>query len=388
MVLVLLLALPASDGALAPISSSKGFAAYLADPYAGGPWTPLDPLTLEDIAGPPLLDLPTSRTYETPYLSSVSRDGSTIVVTDLRKDADPHITLFDGRSGAVRTHLRTDQDAVPIAVSDDGAIVYFRSLMTTSLIETSTGRTLESWKAAGICCIGSAAGPRTYRVAPDITGTPDQRPTIVSIFDAASGDTVGRLDLPDVLTGPSSFDAVTGGVPTLRPGRALDRDGGRLAIHAADRELLVIIDTQSLEVTRLRVHRSTGIWDLIRPLVAEAKVLNDVLEWRVMFAPDGRHVLALGQSLDRREGGEWRALGLRLIDTTNGRIVAETRPPGFVSEWILSPDGTSLYLTLFEQPIWGTDPRWELQRLDVPTLELRSRRWVPGYRQPMFVAAP
>jgi hypothetical protein len=387
-VLALLLALPAADGTLGPTAASRGFVAYLADPYAGGPWTPLDPLTLEDIAGPPLIDLPTSRTYDTPYLSSVSRDGSTIVVTDFRKDADPRITLFDGRSGAVRAHLRTHDDALPIAVSDDGAIVYVRSLMTTSLIETSTGRIQEVWKAAGVCCIGSPAGPRTYRVAPDMTGTADQRPTIVSIFDAASGDTVGRIDLPDVLTGPSAFDAVAGGVPTLRPGRALDGDGGRLAIHAADRELLVIIDTHSLEVTRLQLHRSSTMWDLIRPLVAEAKELNDVLEWRVMFVPDGRHVLALGQSLDRREGGEWKALGLRLIDTTDGRIVAETRPPGFVSEWILSPDGTSLYLTLFEQPIWGTDPRWELQRLDVPTLELRSRRWIPGYRQPMFVAAP
>ncbi|MDP9265714.1 MAG: hypothetical protein M3O91_06310, partial [Chloroflexota bacterium] len=381
-------------GAAAP-GVVAGKAIYLSPSFNGSEWIQIDPVTLKDLSTRPLLDIrPTSSNS---FDTVVSADGSTIIVGDFRNLAAPTRAVYDARTGQLRSYLVPQIGMVIDALSADG---------TTAIGRIGSNRNALSDPKAIISVADGhvirtvPAGPTFWLdrtlTAPDLgaiyyitAAVPASESLDVSIQQPLSlivqSTVTGALSAPVPLPGISMGDilATPGSATPTRsvgPGIALTADGTRLVALSYDGATLDLVDTSTLAVTGVKVHRKTSVWDLLRPLVAEAKELTDQQSIEMRFMPDGRSLVVFVS--DRHYGQDGQtvtARAIQRIDLATGLIAAESSAAEGIYGSEVSPDGRSVYLVVRakEPPA----PAYLLRRLDADTLDLKAERALAAYAQ-------
>jgi hypothetical protein len=376
-----------------------GKAIYLSPSFNGSGWVQIDPETLRDVSSKPLLDIAPSSTNSSATI--VSADGSTIVVGDYSAGGVTQ-RVFDARSGQLRGYFVPEVAMVIDALSADGRLALGRlgdnrtSLTGEKVIVSiADGHVVRRVPAVSV-------GPyQAWPVAPDLSAiyfitTPTEvspvSPTAQSVpYSLVVQSTVtGAIGAAIPLPGIAAGTALTGPTTPLafRPGIAISADGGRLAAISMDGRTLDIVDTRTLAVTTVTVHKKTSIFDLLGPLVATAKTLNDEERRSVAFAPDGTSVITFTTSTRYDDiNGPTRATGaFQRVEVATGVIAAETAVDGGIYDVAVSPDGRSVYLVVrAKEP---PTPVYVLRRLDAQTLELRAERVLSDYAELEVLAAP
>jgi len=187
-----------------------------------------------------------------------------------------------------------------------------------------------------------------------------------------------------VSTGPSTASTPL----TVRPAIAFSDDGSRLAALSTDGSTLDLVDTKTLAVTTVAVHKKTSFLDPFRPLVALAKTLNDEERHSMVFTPDGTALITwiTATHYDDINGATQTTRGIQRIDVATGLITAETFTADGIYGFAMSPDGQSVYLVVrAKEP---PTPVYVLRRLDAQSLELKAERGLPDYEELQVLAAP
>lgn len=379
-----------------------GRALYLSPSFNGSGWIQIDPDNLKDLSSKPLLDIATSLTNSSATL--VSQDGSTILVSDYSQGGVKY-SIYDGRTGRPRGYFVPEVPMALDSLSADGRLALGRigdnrTPITAEkvILSLADGHVVRRVPPTG------EIGPVQARpVAPDLSplyyvvtpsgildiAVPRSLPYSLYVQSTITGAMSGPIALPGiaaatVVTGPAATPAML----DVRPAIAISSDGTRLAALSAGGRTLVIVDTRTLAVTSLAVHRKSSLLDLFRPLVAEAKVLSDEERVSLAFAPDGQSLISF-ITLTHYEEGLPPALttrGIQRIEVATGLITAEAFAADGIYGLTISPDGRSVYLIVrAKEP---PTPVYLLRRLDAQTLELKAERGLPDYAELEVLAAP
>lgn len=379
-----------------------GRALYLSPSFNGSGWIQIDPDTLKDLTSKPLLEIAPSSTNSSATL--VSQDGSTILVSDYSPGGVKH-SVYDGRTGRLRGYFVPEVAMALDSLSADGQLALGRSgdnrtpiTAEQVIVSLADGHVVRRVPPTG------EIGPVQARpVAPDLSAiyyvatpagildvaVPRSLPYSLYVQSTSSGAVSGPIALPaiaaaTVATGP----AVTPTMLDVRPGMAISPDGTRLAALSTGGRTLVIVDTRTLAVTSLAVHRKTSVLDLFRPLVAEAKTPNDEERVSLAFTPDGTALIAFITAT--HYNGELAPTrttrGIQRIEVASGLITAEAFAADGIYGLTISPDGRNVYLIVraMEPPT----PVYLLRRLDAQSLELKAERGLPDYAELQNLAAP
>lgn len=379
-----------------------GKALYLSPSFNGSGWVQIDPDTLQDLSGKPLLDIGPSSTNSSATL--VSQDGSTILVSDYSAGTVTR-RIYDARTGRLRGTFVPEVPMTIDSLSADGQLVLGRPgdnrtpITAEKLIASvADGHLLRQVPPTG------ELGPIMARpVAPDLsavyyfvtpagildTANPRSLPYSLVVQSTVTGAVTGPIALPDiaaatVLTGP------VGGQTFLdvRPAVAISPDGTRLAALSTGGRTLVTVDTRSLAVTTVAVQRKSSLLDLFRPLIAEAKTPNDEERVSAAFTPDGTALISFITAT--HYNGELAPTrttrGLQRIEVATGLVTADAFPIGGIYGLVISPDGRSIYLIVRAQE--PPTPLYVLRRLDAQSLELKAERGLPDYAEIEVLAAP
>jgi DNA-binding beta-propeller fold protein YncE len=255
------------------------------------------------------------------------------------------------------------------------------------LLSAVDGHLIDHLPLQGICCpvhSYDAATQRLYlldeplNAAGNGPGRPDLR-----AFDVATGRQVQELALPSVRAGFWTHGTGSGDglmIEDWSPGFALSPDGRQLAILDGNTDRLTTIDALTLRVARtVTLARAAsplealGRWLGIVPTVAEAKELKGVV-LQLRYSPDGKSLLVTGTEGTPDAQGMYvqTPLPLRLIDAATGRIMAEEKTAGMVSDAQFALDGSAIYALRS-----GTGPgsgNLEVVRYDPATLQPQASR--------------
>ncbi len=361
--------------------------------------TPLDPQTVSNQPDRPTVTLDAGTEFASAVLSA---DGSTLASVH-----GSEIMVRDGLFGSERSRFMPAGSVAALTLSADG------TRLVASLYDDYADATFTpGWKVFDtgdgrlLATIHGSDGPeqhqidtaasRLYRLiavgaGPDPVNETGPRSARLVVHDLASGEEVGRLELPEVLAGFWQTDqaAAWGEAVTalLQPGVALSPDGHRLAIVHADEETLTVIDAERLEVEHTvslaRPHRWLDRVLEFVPLMpqrASAKAMEGTM-LQAVFTPDGGHLYVFGYEADMDgDRPTFDGLGLRLIDVEAGEVVARALPHVQIDRVIPTPDGRSIYVAAMDQTTSGETMPFLLRRLDAPTLEIRAKREFADYR--------
>ena len=379
-----------------------GRALYLSPSFNGSGWIQIDPDNLKDLSSKPLLDIAPSLTNSSATL--VSQDGSTILVSDYSPGGVQY-SIYDGRTGRPRGYFVPEVPMALDSLSADGRLALgrigdYRTPMTAEkvILSLADGHVVRRVPPTG------EIGPVQARpVAPDLSAlyyvvtpsgildiaVPRSLPYSLYVQSTITGAMSGPIALPGI----AAATVVTGTVTTtamldVRPAIAISSDGTRLAALSTDGRRLVIVDTRTLAVTELAVHRKASLFDLFRPLVAEAKTLNDEERVSLAFTPDGQSVISFITSTHYNEQlpPTLTTRGIQRVDIATGLITAEAYAADGIYGLTISPDGRSVYLIVrAKEP---PTPVYLLRRLDAVTLELKAERGLPDYAELELLAAP
>lgn len=425
-VISVLVALSTATVAANPRDSDASAFALYATIDQGQEYRPLDPLTLDDMAGAE----PLTFEHEWPQ-TAVSADGSTFVtINSSQGPLDDWIRVQDGVGGPERLTITPAEAVFNPRLSADGARLVVQPTITCGLTgcgertwhtyDTRTGELVSTIKSENTDPVWpdmiDPAGTRLYdpfheqpplrtsTTTPepgDLSGT-GPWPLQIAAYDLGTGEVVARTTVPEVFAGSwqtESIDQMYVG-EMLIPAIALSPDGSRIAVVDAAVETLTLLDSATLEVVETHsIHESEGIarrllgWLGIAPETARAKV-SEGRSIRAAFSADGQHLYLTGHEIEVGETVEeitGHGLGLLRIDVRNGEITARAME-GHDAETILpAPDGRSVYVLRPERPWWDNEsqnPTYILQRLDAETLSPLAQRPFTTWPQVMLVPAP
>ena len=379
-----------------------GKALYLIPSFNGSGWVQIDPDNLKDLSAKPLLDIGPSSKNSSATL--VSQDGSTILVSDYAAGAVTH-RVYDARTGRLRGSFVPE---VPMSIdylSADGQLVLGRpgDNRTPITAEKLVVSLADGHLVRRVPPTGDIGPIMARPVAPDLSAiyyfvtptgildvvNPRSVPYSLYIQSTVTGAVTGPIALPGiaaatVATGPVGAQTFL----DVRPGIAISPDGMRLAALSTGGGTLVSVDTRSLAVTTVAVHRTTSLLDLFRPLIAEAKTPNDEERISAMFTPDGTALISVITAT--HYNGELAPTrttrGIQRIEVATGLVTADSFPAGGIYALVISPDGRSLYLIVRAQE--PPTPVYILRRLDAQTLELKAERGLPDYAELEVLVAP
>lgn len=350
-----------------PAGDRAAGAIYLTPSFNGSNWIRIDPLTLQDVAKTPLL--PIAATSLNSSYTLVPQDGSLVLVADFPPQT-AKLSIYDGRTGALRGALVPQIGMVIDAMSADGTSVIGRIGTTNNpiidpkaVVSVADGHVIRRVPAASV-----AGEIQAWPVAPDLSAfyffttparlpaTPDQplglRPVSLIVQDTVTGTMSATVPLPGITAGAMlSFGSPTvASTPTTyRPGIALSADGARLAVLSFDGRTLDLIDSKTLSVTTVPVRPKVGLLNLRGPIYTTTAVQR--------------------------------------IDVSTGAITAE-RQVGDEGTYgfHVGADGASLYMVVRSNST-ATAP-FVLRRLDATTLETRAERQLDQYSELQMLAAP
>lgn len=357
---------------------------------------PLNPITLADQPGPPLV-LNTANW-------AVSADGSTMVTLDYVQGATM-IVVHDGLTGPVRARF-----AVPVSglisrieLNQDGSRVLInRQLQPSrwSVFDTTSGKLLMSLDAGSPNLAAYAPtlayqlqlspdGVRLYRFIftdrADATGT---QPLRVIAYDVATGRQVATQTYNDIqvggwqTTGATDADSVA---HFRTPGIAFSPNSSEIALVHPDGEAVTLLDAKSLAVERTvtlaqptsfleRALRKLGIG----PRPAAAKMLEGA-QRSAIFSPDGKTLFTWGYAFTTDATDGFRGLGLIRVDLANG-ATTHVFPNADIKQVQPAPDGTSLYVTGYLPTTSTLSHPHFIRRLDPASLvTLAERTWPDVY---------
>lgn len=392
-------------GAAGP-ATIAGKAIYLSPSFNGSGWIQIDPITLKGVSEKPLLDIAPTRSNS--FDTQVSMDGSTVIVGDYSNG--PKWTVYDGRTGNGRGPFTPEVRIVgPDYLSADGKLAMARLATAQgapvsadrAIVSVPDGRLVRRVPAVSICCIQAApAAPDLSAVyfvtTPAEIGVTPQAPLGLQPYSVVAQNTVtGALSAPIALPGVYGGTIMSFGSPsvpssplTVRAAFAFTDDGRTLAALSFDGQTLDLFDTVTLAVTSVKVHRKTSLFELLGPLVVEAKTLNDEQRVSMMFTPDGRSLLAYTTAThyDDLAGVIRTTRGMQRIEVDTGSIIAESSLPGAIFDFRVTPDGSGLLVIARtqESPPFG----YVLRRFDARTLELTAERSLDDYAELKILVAP
>ncbi|HVR88469.1 MAG TPA: hypothetical protein VHG53_02860 [Candidatus Limnocylindria bacterium] len=397
-----------------PVSSSRparpvaGKQLYLGTSSGAG-LRAIDPRTLEDLPGPPLLAVADSRSSS----FVVSADGATGAVMDYSYErgygpspSGVLVRVFDLRTGAQKAQFNPPRAVIVDALSPDGTKLFARDWPPAQLtagraiLDSAMGHELETLPALAVGGLTTLridySTLRAYGLAvADASGkaTGPQSAAFVAL-DLRTGRELRRLPLDGLVAGV--WETEIGGErrqSELGPGLALSPDGTRVAILHADGDWLTLIDTASLAALwTKRLSRPVSLRKLIGlgPLIAEAKTNYESRSWVLSFSPDGNRLFAMEQTvqLEGEAAARYATPRLRSIDIAKAQIQSELVPADRVSWATPSPDGSALYVMLQRPPPTASNG-YLLLRLDAATLTATEiARSLDDYRELRILALP
>lgn len=372
----------------------------------GAALVPIDPLTLADLSGPPLLAVADSSSSS----FAVSADGATGAWMAYGyygtppSPSDLRVHVFDLRTGSERASFSPPRAVLVDALSADGAKLFARRWppgpMTAGrvILDSATGRELETLPAFSVSGLTTSridyTTLRLYGLAvADASGkaSAPQAATFVAV-DLRTGRELRRLPLDGLVAGLWETEVgATRRQSELQPGFALSPDGTRLAILRADGDWLTLIDTASLDVLwTKRLSRPVSLLERfgLGPLVAEAKTNYESRSWGLTFSPDGKRLFAVEQTVQFDEAAtRYATPRLRSIDIERAAIQSEFVPPDHVLWATASPDGGGLYVLMQGQETTGSN-RYRLVRLEAARLAVTASRALDDYREMRVLVPP
>ena len=375
-----------------------GKAIYLSPSFNGSGWIQIDPVTLQDVSGKPLLDIPptAANTDDT----TVSADGSTIIVGEF-SPTGVRRAVYDGGTGQLRGVLMPEVSMVIDRLSADGRMAIGRlgsnlNRLTDpkAIVSVDTGRVIRNVVAGPqLWTVGVLYATDLTTIYYIVTRVPLSETGLdVSVqqplFLVAQSTVDGSLSEPVALPGMTMGNLLTASPPrSVSASATSSPDGRQLAFLSYDGMTLDLVDTRSLLVTTRNVHQRSSLWDPFSPLVAQAKEFIDQQVRNVQYTPDGSALLVM--VVDIHYGGESPVRTTRTIqrvEVAAGEITAEIAPTGGVYSMTVSPDGAALYLVVRTQE--PPNAVYVLRRLDARTLELKTERALSDYVELHLVAAP
>jgi hypothetical protein len=374
----------------------------------GAALVPIDPLTLAELSGQPLLAVPDSSSSS----FVVSADGAIGAWMAYGyygtppSPSDLRVRVFDLRTGDERTSFSPPRAVIVDALSPDGTKLFARywppGPITAArvILDAATGREIETLPALSVSGLTTTwridySTLRLYGlIVADASGKASgpQAATFVAV-DLRTGRELRRHALDGLVAG--LWETEVGGTrrqSELQPGFALSADGARLAILRADGDWLSLIDTASLEVLwTKRLSRPVSLLERLGlgPLAAEAKTNYESRSWRLTLSPDGKRLFALEQTvqLEGEAAARYATPRLRSIDIERAAIQSEVVPTERILWATASPDGGGLYVLTLGQETTGSN-RYRLVRLDSVRLASTASRALDDYREMRALVPP
>ncbi len=370
------------------------------------PFTPLDPITLDDRPdGQPL------------PRGILSADGSTLVTMEFpggratRNLDDIWIVLTDPASGEERHRFHPPVQGFAVALSAGGERLLFLPDPTLSnqypppaawiVLETAGGETIARIDDPDQACFrqGALFDPAGRRILcvvdPALARAEGPQPLKIAVYAVDSGLKTGEIELPAVLIGgftPKSWQAVEF---SYQPAVALSPDGRQLAVVHAESDRVTLIEAEALRVEKtFSLAPAAGGWNWfgLAPTPAHAKGEMEGTIRQAVYDAGGRYLAVFTQEIRRLAADLPAERGLWLVDLERGTLAAAALPD-YQVQWVApAPDG-SLYAfgttaaDLLPFEIRPTSPS-RLWRLDGRTLGILAERPFDGYQFGAVLPAP
>lgn len=388
---------------------------YITDSFNGAGLIPIDPTTLRDISHKPLL--PIARTGGNNSWTTASLDGQTIAVMNYhygeRATAQGlEISIYDGRSGALRGRFNPEIPVIIDGLSSDGSHIYARNWPPTELtaerivLDATNGKVLErepklSVAEQRLTHVKDDPARRFYALlgAPNAVGPGSLE---LGAWDLRTGKELWRTAIAGPIGGEWTTGRTVDGLPVrgrLVPGLALSADGHRLAVVSADSWSVPhgkfwLIDAASGRVISESSYKPVASFfeQLLAPTIAAAKSWEEFLVVSAAFSPDGLrlHAWARRQRVDEQGEPTYLYLGMVSVAIAEASVLGhdvKMEIDWFENRihWVhAAPDGRSLY-AFIERSVNSGTPGYALRRLDPSTLRVLAERRFDGYRQAFFL---
>lgn len=356
---------------------------------------------------------------------TLSSDGTTMVSVEYPLSLvgftaeRMEIVVRDGLAGPERTRFHPPDLILPdVQVSDDGGRIFAQRTAIDPLrgfpgsIDPPTWYVLDARSGQTLATITASKpepehgrrfawlspdGGRVYRLeAGGPSSGSEPAPALLLAYDAATGNEIARLDLPDVRAGTWTTERRIEGRPVEEyavVGHALSPDGTRLALLHDRGRMVTLVDTRRPTIDRVVplttvADRGRGTPTAAATPSALQKPGNGELYVEgsasgIAFTADGRGLYVGGQetSVDATGMMSCRQHETRRVDLRTGATVGRTA--GIADPWTLasSTDGESVYIIGPNVPNACVVPFTAgstLRRVDANTLEVLAERELTG----------
>ena len=408
-------ALPSRSGDIA------GKTLYLTDSFNGAGLIPIDPLSLGDLTAKPLLSI--QRAGANNNFASASADGSAVAVMTYgygqpASATELDISIYDGRTGALRARFSPEVPVIVDGLSADGSRIYARLWPPAALtaermiLDTATGKVVArepQFSPSGdqVASVKDDPGRRLFTlVAAQNRSGPG--PLELGAWDLRTGVQLWHTAIPDLVGGQWSTGRIVAGSPVrahVAPGLALSPDARFLAIvGAADCcapvgrvGRLWLVETAGGQVLSARSYKkeSSFFERIFAPSVAEAKTPDEADDVSVAFSPDGATLYSWAQRerIDANGDATHEYLGMSSIALGDASVLGsdiKMEPYWYENKisWVrAAPDGSALY-ALIQRSEGSGSPGYVLRRLDPGTLRVLAERRFDTYRQAFSLRSP
>ena len=391
---------------------------YITDTFNGAGLVAIDPLTLQDRAAKPLLDI--AATAANNSWTVASSDGGTIAVMNYNygRPADPRsldIAVFDTRTGTLRTRFSPEVPLIVDGLSADGARIYARNWPPAEataerlLLNATNGKIVEREPAFAIAGdqVARARDDQARRlyglVVPSDPEATMPRAVDLASWDLKTGKEIWRLSLSSLTAGEWRTGRIIGGTEVrsrLVPALALSPDRRQLAIVRAfgccvpnGTIWLVDAETGTLVSERTFARSSSFLDQLFAPSIAAAKSLDESVVVTASFSPDGQLLYVHAQMTRVDDQGDPRDqyLGMAAVAVRDAVVRGDDIKMEIYwyenrVKWTrTSADGRWLYV--FLERTGSANPKGHyLRRLDASTLKVLAERRFDTYREPFLLA--